>query len=577
VKLVKLEVANFRGIRAASIAFSSGFNVLHGPNDLGKSTLAEAIRAALLVPTNGKEGRSYVAWDVDAPAQVKLTFESSGKLWRVRKTFGSDFESVLDQSEKLDSPQFHEFAHGRGVEGELRKLLSWGIVPPGGKGQAAAELKDQRAAHDLLVKETASTKTQFEVARQQSDPDGLHQLRQQLDGLPSVDTPPKSVADAKASLDQAKNEASEASARVTVLHDQLSMMQPKVAQLVLTVGEDPSVERQKATAHLAAIDQQLKSLESTPREGASSDIKAVADAQQKRADFEAQVAIDEQALKSATAALSEADGAVARLGKEVASKQGELKAIDRVALEAKRQAALDDPVFHVTDAEGISVASAVEALEIVKRKLEDCDGRLNAAKGQLHLIAGHVGAKRLAQQEEAVKYARDEVLDREQTEAAALRLLNEIRSVEAARTSHLGRTLAGPITNTFRALTGGRYGQLALDPDLKTENITAVGSGRDLSDLSVGTREQLATLIRLAIAGHLQTALLLDDQLVHSDPERLNWFRQQLRASAERGHQVIVFTCRPADYFPLGTEVSDNSTSVVDLASAISRSNTLTT
>jgi DNA repair exonuclease SbcCD ATPase subunit len=110
VKLLKLEVESFRGIRAASIPFASGLNVFHGPNDLGKSTLAEAIRAALLVPTKSKEGKSYVGWDTGAPARVILTFESGGKLWRVRKTFGSGCQSVLEQSDSLDAPRFREIA-----------------------------------------------------------------------------------------------------------------------------------------------------------------------------------------------------------------------------------------------------------------------------------------------------------------------------------------------------------------------------------------------------------------------------------------------------------------------------------
>ena len=198
----------------------------------------------------------------------------------------------------------------------------------------------------------------------------------------------------------------------------------------------------------------------------------------------------------------------------------------------------------------MALGAASDALEGVKRKLEECDSRLNAAKGQLHLVAGHVGSERLAQQEEAVRYAREGVLDRERTEMGALRLLNEIRSVEAARTSHLGRTLAGPITETFRALTDGRYGQIELDPDLRTHDIAALGAPRELSDLSVGTREQLATLIRLAIAAHLQTALVLDDQLVHSDSARLEWFRERLRSSVRKhSHRPssradLMTTCR---------------------------------
>jgi uncharacterized protein YhaN len=68
-----------------------------------------------------------------------------------------------------------------------------------------------------------------------------------------------------------------------------------------------------------------------------------------------------------------------------------------------------------------------------------------------------------------------------------------------------------------------------------------------LDSLSVGTREQLASLVRLAIAKYVGTALLLDDQLVHSDEHRLRWFGGELRRAA-REIQIIVFTCRPSDY-----------------------------
>jgi DNA repair exonuclease SbcCD ATPase subunit len=327
-----------------------------------------------------------------------------------------------------------------------------------------------------------------------------------------------------------------------------------------------------AEADLAQILGQLTALGSTPQQASLADAEVLANARQMRAGLEARLEGDNQAFDSATSALSELETTVAHVRTEIASKQGELKAIDRPTLESKRKSALENSVFQVPEIEGISFVAAVEAFEGLKRKLEECDGRLNAAKGQLHLVAGHVGAEQLAQHEEAVKYASDEVIDREQNEKAALYLLKAIQEAEAARTSHLGRTLAGPITETFRALTGGRYGQLGLDPDLRTHSIAAAGAHRDVSELSVGTREQLATLIRLAIAAHLKTALILDDQLVHSDEERLRWFREKLRASAsEHDHQVIVFTCRPADYLQdeaMATTAS--SVSVVDLYTAIS-------
>jgi hypothetical protein len=67
----------------------------------------------------------------------------------------------------------------------------------------------------------------------------------------------------------------------------------------------------------------------------------------------------------------------------------------------------------------------------------------------------------------------------------------------------------------------------------------------------VGTREQLSTLYRLALAEYLSTTVVLDDQLVQSDGTRMDWFRALL---AEKAHnfQIVVFTCRPGDYLTAG-------------------------
>ena len=43
------------------------------------------------------------------------------------------------------------------------------------------------------------------------------------------------------------------------------------------------------------------------------------------------------------------------------------------------------------------------------------------------------------------------------------------------------------------------------------------------------------------------SAVVLDDQLVQSDVNRMDWFRALLAEKA-RAFQIIVFTCRPADY-----------------------------
>jgi uncharacterized protein YhaN len=150
---------------------------------------------------------------------------------------------------------------------------------------------------------------------------------------------------------------------------------------------------------------------------------------------------------------------------------------------------------------------------------------------------------------EAVERAREYAEEQELDFEASRHLLESLEAAEMRRSSHLGRCLAAPVTERFLALTGDLYAHVQLDPDLHIEGFVAAGAARRVEELSVGTREQLATIVRLAIAAQLKTAVLLDDQLVHSDTERLEWFRKQLKDSVRtHDHQIIIMTCRLADY-----------------------------
>ena len=88
MKLHRLRVENFAAIGEADIEFGPGLNVLYGPNDLGKSTLADAIRLALLLPHTSTHIDPYVPWTGGQDPVVELTFETEAqRIWRVRKEF----------------------------------------------------------------------------------------------------------------------------------------------------------------------------------------------------------------------------------------------------------------------------------------------------------------------------------------------------------------------------------------------------------------------------------------------------------------------------------------------------------
>src|ERR1017187_9904139 len=133
MKLRSLHVMNFAAVRQADIEFGPGLNVLYGPNDLGKSTLVDAIRLALLLPHGSTSCDQYVGWTGGRDPMVELTFETEHqRIWRVRKEFGKSGSSLLQESK--NGKDFDDVERARKVDGRLREILRWGIPEPGGSG-----------------------------------------------------------------------------------------------------------------------------------------------------------------------------------------------------------------------------------------------------------------------------------------------------------------------------------------------------------------------------------------------------------------------------------------------------------
>lgn len=201
---------------------------------------------------------------------------------------------------------------------------------------------------------------------------------------------------------------------------------------------------------------------------------------------------------------------------------------------------------------GVTERDREQAAEAVRQLTEQCDaGRaeLQKAEGALQQVGGHSVQEQLEQAEEAVK-----AIDRREGEieieyGAWKLLLETLREAEAEDAVHLGKALVEPVSRRVSELTGGAYGEVSIAPTLATENIEAAGSKRDLSRLSAGTLDQLATVLRLTIAEKLGSTVVLDDQLVQSDASRMNWLYAFMRECAKE-FQILVLTCHPDQYDP---------------------------
>jgi DNA repair exonuclease SbcCD ATPase subunit len=126
----------------------------------------------------------------------------------------------------------------------------------------------------------------------------------------------------------------------------------------------------------------------------------------------------------------------------------------------------------------------------------------------------------------------------------------------------LTRRLQAPLRRCLQRYVDLLFPQahVEIDEDLMLASLTRTGhrgveTGR-FEALSFGAREQLGLIARLAYADLLReagrpTLIILDDALVHSDEARLAQMKRVLFDAGTR-HQILLFTCHPADWRDLG-------------------------
>lgn len=146
--------------------------------------------------------------------------------------------------------------------------------------------------------------------------------------------------------------------------------------------------------------------------------------------------------------------------------------------------------------------------------------------------------------------------ERTEARAEAAMLLHD--TFERRRAESRRRYLApfkGRIEQFGRIVFGPSL-EVELDDDLKMARRTLDGVTLDVDQLSVGAREQLGVLARLACAAIVSpdgggAPVIIDDALGWSDPPRLARMGAAI-AAAGRECQVIVLTCTPGRYAHVG-------------------------
>jgi len=89
MRLLSLTVRNYRVHKELTVTFDPSRNLIGGPNESGKSTLAEAAHRALFLraKTGGKTQKEMVSTRHLGDPEVALTFEAAGTTWELEKRF----------------------------------------------------------------------------------------------------------------------------------------------------------------------------------------------------------------------------------------------------------------------------------------------------------------------------------------------------------------------------------------------------------------------------------------------------------------------------------------------------------
>lgn len=162
MRLITLTVRNYRVHKDLTVNFDPSRNLIGGPNESGKSTLAEAAHRALFLraKTGGNIQKEMVSSRHLGDPEVLLAFEAAGTRWELEKRFAAAKGSTRltaqggatlrdDEAEtKLTSLLKTETAGGRGAAGLLPDLWAHLWV---WQGKATDDPSAHASAHKAQV------------------------------------------------------------------------------------------------------------------------------------------------------------------------------------------------------------------------------------------------------------------------------------------------------------------------------------------------------------------------------------------------------------------------------------------
>jgi DNA repair exonuclease SbcCD ATPase subunit len=169
VKIKRLKLQNWKGVVDREISFSDGVTLIEGPNEIGKSTIIEAVQMLFttLDSSSKKNVKSIQPVGQDVGSHVEAELVSGNYHFIYGKTFNKDKQTYLHiiapQAEQLTSRDAHDRAEQ--ILNETVDMALWNaLLVEQGKEVTGAHLADSRGLARALDKAAGSTSALIEDA-----------------------------------------------------------------------------------------------------------------------------------------------------------------------------------------------------------------------------------------------------------------------------------------------------------------------------------------------------------------------------------------------------------------------------
>jgi DNA repair exonuclease SbcCD ATPase subunit len=481
MRLLSLTVRNYRVHQDLTVSFDPARNLIGGPNESGKSTLAEAAHRALFLraKTGGQLQKDMVSTRHLGTPEVVLIFEAAGCQWELEKRFsgpsGSTRLSAVggatlrdDEAEsRLSELLRSETATGRGAAGQLPLLWShlwvWQGTAVDDPSTHATRHRDtlvQRLQKDGFAAVMQSANDQRVAERIAAEYGELFTgtgrpkagsrpelARQQLE---EAEAALQKATDTAARLEQAVQDHARADREIAEADTALPELREKLAQTETALARVAELRREEETRLLAV-------------ESAAARLEQISRDDRQIRDLSRQAEIADQTLLPAEKAVADLVAAEQSARAESGSAQSAL----REAAEAVRQARIRHDL-------AAAVAAAFEKAEshqrLAARAAEAETVRAEIAQLRASLASlPDLSAKDLAQLRK---------LDREASQAAA--------ALEAMATGIELLSASDSVTLDGAALAPGESRILTADGELAIGDGTRLrirpGGGASLTD-----------------------------------------------------------------------------------------------